>query len=792
VRAILVRLRSDLKAHWVVWSGLALLIGLVGGIVLAALGGASRTDSAYPRFEARERAADILVFLGGNPGFASLNYEQVASLTGVADVAPVTSINATGDVLVIVSDDGRYGTSIDGARYLSGAPPDPTRPDEVAVGFDMADHLHLRVGSPLTIPFATVSGARLPVTFRVTGVEAAPIEFPPSIGAGSDNNFVVHATPAFSKTVGSGLAWLPAAAVRLAPGAGTEAQFLQELRSLGGQRPVSTYLLAGQAANVENFIHFQAVALVFLAAIVALVGIVIFGQLLNRQALKESGEWPTLVALGMTRSDLWTVGMGRSVFTAGVAAAVAGAVALGASPLFPIGLARVAEPSPGVALNVPVVLGGMGAVLASVVLLCALANARVVRRVARPSSAARRSVRGGQVAGRRWLPVLGGRPAMLTGIRMAFSRRGNQGGAPVAGALVAIIAGVAAIVVSFAFSASAHRLLSSPSLYGVTADAIVQCNCDVTAARQTVLADQQVSDVAIGQAGIPLEVNGVYANGEAMAAVRGSMPTVVLSGRLPSTPDEVLLGRTTLSKAHARLGGLVRLDIPGVSTHTVMARVVGLGVILPSDDAGRLGEGAVLTSSAPARLLPRGVSVPPPDAMAVRFSSSTPKAAALNELQRRIGLLNSHMTVEQPAEPTYVADFGHVQNLPFLLDAILAILAAAAIGHVVVTSVRRHRRELAVLRAVGLLPRQVIAAVAWEATALAVVAVAAGVPLGMAAGRWVWRLFADQLGVASEPVVPVVAALLLVPATVVAANLIALGPALSAARTRPASVLRAE
>jgi hypothetical protein len=90
-------------------------------------------------------------------------------------------------------------------------------------------------------------------------------------------------------------------------------------------------------------------------------------------------------------------------------------------------------------------------------------------------------------------------------------------------------------------------------------------------------------------------VNGVFANGDATTAVRGSIHTVVLSGGLPSASDEVLLGRTTLSKAHARLGGLVRLEIPGVSTQPVTARIVGLGVVLPRDDAARLGEGAVLT-----------------------------------------------------------------------------------------------------------------------------------------------------------------------------------------------------
>jgi ABC-type lipoprotein release transport system permease subunit len=792
VTGVIVRLRSDLKARWTLWAGLAVLVGLMGGTVLMALFGASRTDSAYGRFASRERAADALVFLSGNPAFASLHYEQVATLPGVADVAPVSLFEPTGDVLVLVPEDGRYGTSISGARYLSGRPPDPRRADQVAVGFDMADHLHLREGSRLSLTFVTNSGAMSRQTFRVTGIEAAPLEFPPSIGAGSNNNFVVHATPAFSKGPGSRLAQYSAAAVRLSAGANTEPRFLQLARTLGGHRPVSIYVLADQAANVKHFIHFQAVALLLLAVIVALVGIVIFGQLLTRQAYKESGEWPALVALGMTRMELWAVGMGRALFTATVAAGVAGVVALLTSPLFPIGLARVAEPNPGMAFNMPVVLGGMGAVLLMVLLLSGLADVRVAGRVARAPASGRGIAPGGPPASPGWLSVFGARPAMLTGVRMAFSRLGSRNGPPVAGALVAIVAGVAAIVVSFGFSASAHRLLSSPSLYGVTADAIVQCSCDVRTAREAVLTDPQISDVAIGQSGIPLEINGISADADAMEPVRGSIRTVVLTGRLPISPDEILLGRTTLSKAHARLGGLVRVDIAGVSSRSIVARVVGLGVVSPSDDAGRLGEGAVLTASSLSHLVPPGVVAPPPNAIAVRFVPSTPKDQALEGLRVRMSRVNGRMTVEQPAEPTYVADFGHVQDLPFLLDALLAVLAAAAIGHLIVTSVRGHRAELAVLRSMGLLPRQVFAAVAWEASALALVAVAAGVPLGMAAGRWVWRLFADQLGVASQPVVPVGAALLLIPATLVTANLVAVWPALGAARTRPASVLRGE
>jgi hypothetical protein len=67
-----------------------------------------------------------------------------------------------------------------------------------------------------------------------------------------------------------------------------------------------------------------------------------------------------------------------------------------------------------------------------------------------------------------------------------------------------------------------------------------------------------------------------------------------------------------------------------------------------------------------------------------------------------------------------------------------------------------------------------------------------GLPLGLAAGRWLWTVFADQLGVVASARVPLVAALATVPAALVAANLLAALPARAAARTRAAIVLRAE
>jgi ABC-type lipoprotein release transport system permease subunit len=105
--------------------------------------------------------------------------------------------------------------------------------------------------------------------------------------------------------------------------------------------------------------------------------------------------------------------------------------------------------------------------------------------------------------------------------------------------------------------------------------------------------------------------------------------------------------------------------------------------------------------------------------------------------------------------------------------------------------VRRRRQDLAILKAVGFLGRQVRATVAWQATAIAASGLIIGLPLGVAAGRWAWTLFAS--GFAIEPV-PVISPLVLLalPVVLLLANAVAAVPARAAARTQPAVVLRTE
>jgi hypothetical protein len=149
-------------------------------------------------------------------------------------------------------------------------------------------------------------------------------------------------------------------------------------------------------------------------------------------------------------------------------------------------------------------------------------------------------------------------------------------------------------------------------------------------------------------------------------------------------------------------------------------------------------------------------------------------------------------TVTADQRPSDIRNYTGVRDTPLLLGAVLALLAMATLIHVLLTSVRRRRPDLAVLKSLGLLPSQVLGTVLWQATALAAASLLVGLPLGVLAGRWAWVLFARSAGVAPAADIPVALVLAAIPVTLLLAIVIAAGPGWAAARVSPASVLRTE
>ena len=263
--------------------------------------------------------------------------------------------------------------------------------------------------------------------------------------------------------------------------------------------------------------------------------------------------------------------------------------------------------------------------------------------------------------------------------------------------------------------------------------------------------------------------------------LRGRVAPPLLDGRLPRGPREIALSGGELRALHTGVGGLVRAR----TTRGMAAlRITGQIVLSPeiTNEQVRLGAGGVMTLTG-AQALSR--TPLPVNVYLVRLRHPGDPA----EIAR---LKRQFPGVVLPAvPPPEVRELQGVNGLPLVLACALTLLAAGTIAHTLVTSVRRRRRDLAILKAIGFVSWQVRATVAWQATAIAATGLVIGLPLGVAAGRWAWTLLAR--GFAIEPV-PVISALVLlsVPAVLLMANLVAAVPGRAAARTQPAVVLRAE
>ena len=204
-------------------------------------------------------------------------------------------------------------------------------------------------------------------------------------------------------------------------------------------------------------------------------------------------------------------------------------------------------------------------------------------------------------------------------------------------------------------------------------------------------------------------------------------------------------------------------------------------------DGLTLGEGATLPTGA--LKAAAGANTPPDDTILVRFHPGTDLAAARSRLQRSFGTQTS-INVLAPEQPVDLVNFGRVANLPYIVGGLVGLLAVATLVHLLVTSIRRRRRDLAVLKTLGFTPAQMRQAVAWQATTIATVAFVLGLPIGTIIGRWIWLAFARQLGVLAAPAVPAISWIGLILATLVVANLVAVFPARSAARTSASLILR--
>jgi ABC-type lipoprotein release transport system permease subunit len=797
VGAVAARLRAALRGRPASAVAIVLLIAVAGGAVLAATAGARRTASAYPRMLEASNSYDVLV----SPDTDDVDLDAIEALPQVDDAARIYGMFAAprgpdglpdfDSPVLPVASDGRWGYEVGRPVNVDGRLPRQDRHDEVALSRPGAETLGLGVGDRLPIlAFTSEEAPPATIDARVVGIGLFPMD---ALQEEDDplTSPLLLFTPAFRERFGD---TFTAMTVRLRDGTDTRGELAAAARDLTGGR-LFLQFQAETTEKAQRSLRPYVAALWLFAAATALAALLVVGQALTRHLLADASSLPTLGALGMTRGQLIGGAVLHAVLlgVAGAVGAVALAVAL--SPLLPVGPARSVDPDVGIHADVTVLALGAGGLVALAAVGGAAAAMRSVVAAGRPVPALRRS-RLGELLGR-----LGAPATATAGVRMAVETGRGATSVPVRTTLVGAVAGLAALIAAITFGAGLDHLLSSPHLYGWDWDAIVHADGNDPGGMEALLRR------APEMTGVAAITEGTYgqldAEGRSVAAVglgRDDAPTIhppMLEGRPAARADEVVLGTTTLDRLDRRVGDDVRL---AVGDRTVQARIVGRTVFpkfaaYPGSDRTGLGVGAAMTMEGLRRLIP-GAGL---DFALVRFASGTPREEGVAAMRTAaIPVRTEDPSVVPPRvevgpnRPDDLSGYDGVNTTPLVLAGLLSLLTVGTTAHGLLTATRRRRLDLGLLKAVGFTRRQVSAAVAWQATTVAVVALLVGLPLGVAVGRWLWGLLAGRLGIPSEPVTPLLALLLAVPATLLLLNLVATVPGRRAGGIPAAAVLRSE
>ena len=809
---------------------LALLAGLLGGVALGAVAGARRTNAAYERYLTAINASDVGVNVPGQlPGMAATRpYELISSLPGV--IAHAAYIGLSGVPLVHGKPDNSFlvnslNGSLDGeyfsqdrATVLAGRLPPQGSTSTVVLTPAIAKAFGTGVGGTVSYRFQPVDAQQQPAgkpfirSFRV----AAIVEVPPALTDESDQAEGSIFPPGATRQLLPEYfyAWI---GLRLAQGTAGTGALQKHLAALAAdlQRQARQALHRDVPppsftvnrtdvirSRVQQAIRPEAVALSLFGAIAALAMLVLVGQGLAQMISRSAPDTAVLRILGATRAQaaLAAALPGLIAVLGGVALAVAGAVAV--SPLAPVGPVRQFDPDRGIAAD-GLVLGGGAAVFGLALLgLLAVLAVRSVR--PRESGAGVGSSAVARAAAAAGLPA-----AAVVGTRNAFEPGSGVRAVPVRSALLGSVAAVIAVVTAVVFSASLSGLTAHPARYGWDWDLAIQAESGYgffAPAKTEKLITGEPAVTGWSEFGFAqLPVDGTVVPALGLQRQLGAVQPPTTSGRALSAPDQIELGTVTLRQLGKKVGDRVRIGI-GPYTRTV---VITGTVTLPSFGVGAadhpsLGHGAMVPEATLLAAMGQATGHPAeseslpvlPSALVIDLApgtTGTQRAALVSRIVSATLDGSPGGTYElQHARASAIVNTEQMGGQPLTLALGLAAAAVLSLALTVFSLVRRRRRELALLKALGMTRSQVRAVIAWQTTLTLLIAVAVGGALGIAGGRLAWHAFAGSLGVVPIVEVPVAALILGLVALVLAGNLLASLPAAVAARTRPGVSLRTE
>ena len=825
------RFITTFRVRWTGYVTIVLLVALLGGLSMASIAGARRTQSSFATLMSRANSSQIVGLTGVyNPTIAQSGYspsliKKIEHLRYVRDVRSLVDLNllvlnARG-APILASEGQSMSGSVNGEQFTqdrvitnNGRLPDPKKINQFAMDASTATAFGLHLGQ--TVTFLAFSNKEIGQFEGLTPQEALK-RFKPvlrvraklvSTGAvdphdllqdqvDAGNNGVILFTPALTNHLLACCVNTSLSALQLVGGTEHQDQVANEIaRVLPKGLPFDVSYISVIESTAAQTLRPESIALAVFGLIAALAMLVIAGQVVARRLRFNAGDLEVIRALGATPATTVLDGLLGIVVSIVVGSLAAGIVAVALSPLGLLGPIRPYIPN---GVNVDWTVVGFG-VMVTLITLFALAMVVAIRVAPRRTGARRRAlrVRGSstaRVAANANLPV-----SAVTGIRLALEPGSGRNSVPVRSAIMGTVFALIIVTSTVTFGASLHTLVAKPALYGWNWTYEMNGggglgDIPATGAAHLLGQDKYVSSwsgVYFGR----LEIDGHD------VSVMGASPHArvappILSGHGFDATNQVVLGTATLQLLHKQIGQTVRVTSGGVST---TLRIVGVAT-LPTIGVGgtshlEMGSGAILSY----QLIP--VSQwnlfdvrPGPNAILVRVKPGVNHRAAFRSLSAiltKLGGNNNGAQAQSVQRPAQIIDYGSLGSTPVVLGTALALGAVVAMGLTLITSVRRRRRDLALLKTLGFTRRQLAAAIAWQSSVATAIGTLLGVPLGVVLGRFLWDLFAHEIYAVPRPTVPIVSVVIIVVSAMVLANVVAAAPGRVAAKTSTALLLRAE
>lgn len=748
------------------------------GFGLFAATGARRTSTAFDRFVEWSSPPDAVTGQPDDQMPLGERLDQIAALPAVRDVERIFGVNLAGTVL----PDGtqvvpmRFAAAVLGfpleegferAKVIEGNPRGDLGPDEGIIDFVTAERFGLEVGDRLRLQLGgdpTDEVVEVPVT--VVAIISAPTAIPTvgsyrfAVMALGESFLEEHPWAHDDTTDGLGL--------RLVGGADGIDDLMAEMEEAGlGDVPVAPPLATAEV-GAERIFSLEATAMWAAAVLALIAGLPIAYQLARREASARRSTIDTLLAIGVSRRQVAAAAAARGAVIGVAAAASASGIAILASPLSPVGLARLAEIDEGIRVD--------GTVLAVALPLFVLSTAALgvagIWRGALGSSASR-------VRSRPPLPLAGRLPIAL-GVRMASSSRTMASIAGI-GALVT----AATLVVSLAVAVrSVQAVPDDARLAGGVWDAYLGVEPDHRDAVAAAL-DDMPEVVAHGGGGwAPIEADGELLFALSLPQVRGMEPAIA-RGRAPQALDEVAFGAAVMARLGVDIGDEVHIASPG------------------GDPKPAIVTGESIQAS------PLFQSSAPDDAALITWdvSDATDVGGGMSELLRFGRGVDPEATMADVVgglpEGSVVFYFARGQRgdvialarLEGLLRSLLLMvtgLALATLAHHLLVATRRHSGSLGTLRAIGLTRGDVATIGASIGVTTVAVTALFAVPLGMALGSVAWQALARRLVVLPEAMINASALMVGTIAALLASALLALVVTRRGARHPVAATLHTE